>query len=236
MTSFYLVIIYYNYDTQDNMKGDFIMRYRCIGKYEYSWKDVDEDGNEINYSEKVAVLMSNYDHNMISKIGFTSEKLDDEIGLRFNITGPKTCIYHSDNGIDITLYLNASIKAVVVDILLVGNNKISPRLRVSDDMESAATCIPLFIDKEDLSRTTVIVLSFSKENPTSLDIYYHHLEKTHNLVSMNGEYSVFEEGDVFEIDVNDYYDKMSIYDPKTEEELPMVHVNGNWFDNIFEED
>ena len=77
MTSFYLVIIYYNYDTQDNMKGDFIMRYRCIGKYEYSWKDVDEDGNEINYSEKVAILISNIDYNTMSNIGFWTEMYKD---------------------------------------------------------------------------------------------------------------------------------------------------------------
>lgn len=233
MASFYLVIIYYNYDTQDNMKGDFIMRYRCIGKYEYSWKDVDEDGNEINYSEKVAILISNIDYNTMSNIGFWTEMYKDaEEGLCIEIKGVKTCKVNNDR--DIKVYFNDHERPIDIDITLLGYQNHIPQLHIYNRGDAGSTVIPLYKEREEPSRTTIIVLSY-KGDTTDLEIDYHSLEKIHELISINGDYSVFEPGDVFEIDINDYYDRMSLYDPKTEEMLPMVYVNGNWFEPVFKE-
>lgn len=211
------------------------MRYRSVGVYRYSWKDKDEDGNKVDFFEKIVVLMSRRDHAMISNLGFTSDRLDLDVGLRFTITGPNCCIVHGATDI-IYDSRGDDIAPINVDIFLLSDYKIDPQLCISNNANIRSMTTKLFKCRDRISRTTVVILSFTKEKPYTLEIDYHVLDTTRDIVFMNGDYSVFEDGDVFEIDVNDHYDKMLLFDPKTEKQLPMVYVDGSWFDPIFEED
>lgn len=206
------------------------MRYRCIESFAHNWMDTDENKRPVLAEEKVAILMTNRDYDKLSKIGFKSEvsyPASDGTLMRLSIRkGIKN--YIINNGAQYKPYFDSD--GINICIAFLENNKLQLSICEKNDSECSLS-IPLYKEKAFISRTTAIILSF-KDGTDVLEIIYHAVRDDRVLVQINGDHSVFDMGDVFEVNIHDLFDEMRIYDPKTEEELPKVQVTAHWFNEL----
>lgn len=205
------------------------MRYRCIEKFAWDWADTDENKRPVLAEEKVAILITNRDLDKLSKIGFKSEvshPASDETLMRLSIRkGVKSYII---NGAQYKPYSDSD--GINICIVFLESNILQLSICEKDNPK-CSLCIPLYKEKPFISRTTAIILSF-KDGTDVLEITYHAVRDDRILVQINGDHSVFDIDDVFEVNIHDRFDEMRIYDPNTEKELPKVQVTAHWFNEL----
>lgn len=206
------------------------MRYKCIESFAHDWMDTDENKRPVLAEEKVAILITNRDYDKLSKIGFKSEvshPASDETLMHLSIRkGVKS--YIINDGAQYKPYSDSD--GVNICIAFLESNKLQLSICEKNESECSLS-IPLYNMKPDISRTTAIILSF-KDGTDVLEINYHAVRDDRALVQINGDHSVFDIDDVFEVNIHDRFDEMRIYDPKTEKELPKVQVTAHWFNEL----